>query len=85
MRSGRGDWQSLRFGLYKQPMTQKASQIEDVLKALPAAQEAVRKEIQARILAGEEIASMDSAELLERSKAFMEAMRSNRRQKKSAA
>lgn len=66
-------------------MTQKASQIEDVLKALPAAQEAVRKEIQARILAGEEIASMDSAELLERSKAFMEAMRSNRRQKKSAA
>lgn len=66
-------------------MTKRASSIDAVLAALPAAREVVRKEIQSRIDAGEAIASLDSAELQERSKALLEGLRANRTQKKSAA
>ena len=70
---------------YQMRMKQKASSINEILAALPAAQEAVRKEIQARIDAGEIIASMDSAELQQRSRVLLKGLHSPQHQKKSAA
>ena len=67
-------------------MDKPVSSIDDILKALPAVQEAVRQEIQARIDAGEKIASMSDAEMRERSRALhKERARSIPLQKKSAA
>lgn len=59
--------------------------MNDIRKALPAAQEAVCKEIRARIGGGEEIASMKSTEMVERSKAVLHQMQSSPLPKKSAA
>jgi hypothetical protein len=75
----------LRIVLYRWRMVKSASPIEDILSALPAAQDAVRLEIAARIAAGEAIASMDGAEMRERTKALLESRRSDRHPKSSAA
>jgi hypothetical protein len=66
-------------------MQKKVSSIDEILAALPAAQKAVRTEIEARIDAGEDIASMGTTEMRDRSKALLESLRPNKFSKKSAA
>lgn len=64
-------------------MSKAVSSVADVLKALPAVQRAVRKEIQARIDAGEKIASIEDPEM--RAPAVLERAGASRAPKKSAA
>jgi hypothetical protein len=57
---GRGlDWLSVTIALYRMPMAQKLPTVENVLAALPRVQEAVKREVAARIAAGEDIAALD--------------------------
>lgn len=66
-------------------MAKSVSSLSDVLEALPAVQKAVRKEIQARLDAGEQIGSMNDAEMRKRSRAVLNRARAERAPEKSAA
>lgn len=66
-------------------MTKRVSSINKVLAALPAAQKSIGLEIQARIDAGETIASMGGAEMRARSIALLDRLRTTPLPKKSAA
>ncbi len=66
-------------------MEKTVSSVSDVLKALPAVQRAVRKDIQSRLNDGEQIGSMDDAEMQERSRIVLARARTERAPKKSAA